>query len=122
MLRRGEMLQVISNLIMNAIYGMPAGGTLSISVTDTEAPSPGVVLIVEDDGVGIAPDILPRVFEAFFTSRSTVGTGIGLFIARQFVEAHGGIIDIQSSSEAESHGTEVRVFLPTFTAYEISAE
>jgi PAS domain S-box-containing protein len=119
-LRRGEMMQVISNLIMNSIYGMPAGGTLSISVSDTEVPSEGVVLTVADDGVGIAPEILPRVFDAFFTTRSTVGTGIGLFIAKQFVEAHGGKISIESSTEAEKHGTTVRAFLPIHTAYEVS--
>jgi PAS domain S-box-containing protein len=119
-LRRGEMMQVISNLIMNSIYGMPAGGTLSVSVSDTDVPSEGVVLTVADDGVGIAPEILPRVFDAFFTTRSTVGTGIGLFIAKQFVEGHGGRIGIESSSEGERHGTIVRVFLPIHTAYEVS--
>jgi signal transduction histidine kinase len=120
MLRRGEMMQVISNLIMNSIYGTPIGGTVSISVSDTEVPSEGVVLTLADDGVGIAPQILPRVFDAFFTTRSTVGTGIGLFIAKQFVEGHGGKISIESSNEAERHGTTVRVFLPLHTAYDVS--
>jgi signal transduction histidine kinase len=120
MLRRGEMMQVISNLVMNSIYGMPVGGTLSISVSDTEVPSEGVVLTIADDGVGIALEILPRVFEAFFTTRSTVGTGIGLFIAKQFVEGHGGKIAIESNSKAEGHGTTVRVFLPVHGAYEVS--
>jgi PAS domain S-box-containing protein len=118
MLRRGEMMQVISNLITNSMYGMPTGGTLSISVSDTEDPTVGVALTVADDGVGIAPEILPRVFEAFFTTRYTVGTGIGLFIAKQLVEGHGGRIDLLSSNEAERHGTTVRVFLPVLTAYE----
>ncbi|HUD15109.1 MAG TPA: PAS domain S-box protein [Terracidiphilus sp.] len=120
MMRRGEMMQVISNLIMNSIYGTPIGGTVSISVSDTEVPSEGVVLTLADDGVGIAPQILPRVFDAFFTTRSTVGTGIGLFIAKQFVEGHGGKISIESSNEAERHGTTVRVFLPLHTAYDVS--
>ena len=121
MLRRGEIMQVISNLIMNSIYGMPAGGTLAISVSDTDLPSAGVTFTVTDNGVGIASEILPRVFEAFFTTRSTVGTGIGLFVARQFVEGHGGAISIESNSDPESHGTTVRVFLPLFTAYETAA-
>jgi len=120
MIRRGEMMQVISNLITNSMYGMPTGGTLSISVSDTETPSEGVVLTVADDGVGIAPEVLPKVFDAFFTTRYTVGTGIGLFIARQFVEGHGGTIRIESSNQAEHHGTVLRVFLPAHTAYEVS--
>ena len=119
MLRRGEMMQVISNLITNSMYGMPTGGTLSISVNDRVDPSEGVVLTIKDDGVGIAPEILPKVFDAFFTTRYTVGTGIGLFIAKQFVEGHGGKVDLESSNQAETHGTTVRVFLPIHTSYEV---
>jgi PAS domain S-box-containing protein len=120
MLRRGEMTQVVSNLVTNSMYAMPTGGALSISVRDTEDPADGVVLTVADDGVGIAPEILPKVFDAFFTTRYTVGTGIGLFIAKQFVEGHGGRIDLESNNEAEGHGTTVQVFLPIHTAYEAS--
>jgi PAS domain S-box-containing protein len=114
-LRRGEMMQVISNLIANAIYAMPKGGTLSLSVSSA---GDGVVLTVEDNGVGIAPTDLPKVFDAFFTARAAVGTGIGLFVAKQFIEGHGGRISIESDSESEKHGTTVRVFLPLHTAYE----
>jgi PAS domain S-box-containing protein len=117
-LRRGEMMQVISNLIVNSIYAMSRGGTLSISVCDAPSPGNGVVLTVEDNGVGIGPKDLPRVFDAFFTTRATVGTGIGLFVAKQFVEGHGGRISIESNSESEKHGTIVRLFLPLHTAYE----
>ena len=112
MLRRGEMMQVISNLISNSIYAMPDGGTLSLSVNDAHSPDDGVVLTIQDDGVGIPAEALPRVFDAFFTSRSTVGTGIGLFIAKQLVEGHGGHIQIESNNDAKNHGTTVRVFLP----------
>jgi PAS domain S-box-containing protein len=110
--RRGEMMQVISNLLSNSIYAMSAGGVLSISVQDVKSPLDGVVLTVQDDGVGIAAHNLPQVFEAFFTTRSTVGTGIGLFVAKQLVEGHGGKIEIESNTSPENHGTTVRVFLP----------
>src|ERR1700761_9146364 len=100
---------------------MAAGGTLSVSVRDTQSPSEGVVLSVADNGIGIAADVLPRVFDAFFTKRPTVGTGIGLFVSRQFVEGHGGQISIESHTEPERHGTVVRVFLPLHTEYEVSA-
>jgi PAS domain S-box-containing protein len=116
-LRRGEMMQVISNLIVNAIYAMPDGGTLSIAVSDTTTPADGVALKIVDDGEGIAPDVLPRVFDAFFTTRATVGTGIGLFIAKNFVEGHGGQINLKSHTQPEKHGTTVCVFLPLHTAY-----
>ena len=117
-LRRGEMMQVISNLIANAIYAIPTGGTLTVSVCDTSSAGDGIVLTVEDDGVGIAAKDLPRVFDAFFTTRTTVGTGIGLFVAKQFVEGHGGRISIESDTGSERHGTIVRVLMPLHTAYE----
>ncbi len=112
MLRRGEMMQVISNLISNSIYAMPAGGILSLSVNDAKRAGDGVMLTIQDDGVGISADSLPKVFDAFFTTRSTVGTGIGLFVTKQLVEGHGGQIEIESTNDAEKHGTIVRVFLP----------
>jgi len=118
LVRRGEMMQVISNLIANSIYAMPAGGVLAISVEDTQEPVDGIGLAVKDDGVGIAAHDLPKVFDAFFTTRTTVGTGIGLFVAKQFVEGHGGRIDIESRNHSEDHGTSVRVFLPISTAYD----
>jgi PAS domain S-box-containing protein len=117
-LRRGEMMQVISNLIANSIHAMPTGGVLSISVEDAKGSPDGIVLTVQDDGVGIAPEHLPKVFDAFFTTRSTVGTGIGLFVAKQFVEGHGGQIEIESRSDPENHGTTIGIFLPRATAFD----
>ena len=116
-LRRGEIMQVISNLIANSIYAMSTGGTLSVSVSDAKGAEDGVVLTIEDNGMGIPSDVLPKVFDAFFTTRTTVGTGIGLFVAKQFVEGHGGRISIESNNGPETHGTTVRVFLPLHTAY-----
>jgi PAS domain S-box-containing protein len=111
-LRRGEMMQVISNLISNSIYAMPAGGILSISVRDALSSPDGIVLAIQDNGVGIEADMLANVFDAFFTTRNTVGTGIGLFVAKQFVEGHGGRIEIESKNDVPESGTIVRVFLP----------
>lgn len=117
-LRRGEMMQVISNLLANSIYAMPSGGHLSVVVEDTDEPICGTVLTISDDGMGIASSDLPKVFEAFFTTRSTVGTGIGLFVAKQFIEGHGGYISITSETDAHRHGTIVRTFVPLHTPYE----
>jgi signal transduction histidine kinase len=117
-LRKGEIMQVISNLIANAIYAMLGGGTLSISAEDVDSPDgSGVVLTVKDSGVGISAEQLPRIFEAFFTTRSTIGTGIGLFVAKQFVEGHGGKISVESSIDPASHGTRMSIFLPLENPY-----
>ncbi len=115
LLRRGEMMQVISNLLANSIYALSAGGTIYIDVRDSETEPQGVALSVRDNVVGIGPKDLPRVFDAFFTTRTTVGTGIGLFIAKQLVEGHGGRITIESSKDEKEHGTKVHVFLPSVT-------
>ncbi len=115
-LRRGEMTQVISNLLSNSIYAMQGGGLLSVSVKDAGTVPDQVVLAIEDNGVGIPTDTLPKVFDAFFTTRNTVGTGIGLFVAKQFVEGHGGRIELESSDDAKNHGTVVRIFLPVSPA------
>ncbi len=119
-LRRGEIMQVISNLIANSIYATPRGGHLSVSVEDVNEPAEGTKLKISDDGSGIAPQDLPKVFEAFFTTRTTVGTGIGLFVAKQFVEGHGGQISITSQKDPVNHGTTVQIFLPLHTPYETS--
>lgn len=111
--RKGEMMQVISNLIANAIYAMPQGGTLSIATEDAvENGTAGTKLTITDTGVGIAEENLDRIFEAFFTTRAAIGTGIGLFVAKQFVEGHQGTITVESSVDAANHGTRFTIFLP----------
>jgi signal transduction histidine kinase len=112
LVRRGEMMQVISNLIANSIYALSAGGTIYIDIKDSAEPL-GVALSARDNGEGIGPEALPRVFDAFFTTRATIGTGIGLFVAKQLVEGHGGRISIESSKDVGEHGTNVHVFLPS---------
>jgi PAS domain S-box-containing protein len=116
LVRRGEMMQVISNLIANSIYALSAGGTIYIEVKDSETEPLGVALSVRDNGEGIGPEALPRVFDAFFTTRATIGTGIGLFVAKQLVEGHGGRISIESSKDVGEHGTNVHVFLPSIAS------
>jgi signal transduction histidine kinase len=108
-------MQVVSNLVANSIYAMPNGGTLGITVQDV---ADGVIVSIRDTGSGIASENLARVFDAFFTTRTSIGTGIGLFVSKQFVEGHGGNITIESSQEKDRHGTLVTVFLPNVTTYE----
>jgi signal transduction histidine kinase len=115
--RKGEIMQVISNLITNAIYAMPNGGILSIVVQHANSPTDGVVLSIEDTGVGISPEQLPHIFDAFYSTRSTIGTGIGLFVAKQFVEGHGGRMAVESDTQPSSHGTRMSIFLPLQTQY-----
>jgi PAS domain S-box-containing protein len=117
-LRRGEMMQVVSNLIANSIYAMSSGGTLYIATEDVVSEE-AVLLTIRDTGSGIAAQNIHKVFDAFFTTRSAIGTGIGLFVAKQFVEGHGGRIELESSDDTEYHGTVVRIYLPILTSYDV---
>ncbi|WP_263418598.1 sensor histidine kinase [Terriglobus albidus] len=117
-LRTGEMMQAISNLIINAIYAMPDGGDLNVTVDDlVQEDGPAVRLSIKDTGCGIPYHDHARIFEPFFTTRHTIGTGIGLFIARQFVEGHGGTIEFETSTDPSEHGTCFSIVLPQQTVY-----
>jgi len=99
---------VFLNLFLNAADAMPGGGRLRIWL---ENPADGgVVAHVADDGPGVSPDVRAQIFEPFFTTRAA-GTGIGLPVARQMIEAHGGRLDFAKRSELET-GAEFVIALP----------
>jgi len=109
---RGQMAQVLRNLIENALKYGKKGGLVTVTV---EATSTGWVLIaVKDEGEGIAPEHLPRLTERFYradTSRSRAagGTGLGLSIVKHIVERHRGRFDITSR---QGFGTTASIMLP----------
>jgi signal transduction histidine kinase len=111
---RVQLQQVILNLAMNAVEAMDAvtdrRRTLRIC-SETHNPA-GVLLTVEDSGIGIAPDDIDRVFDRFFTTKPT-GMGMGLSISRSIVEAHGGRL---TAARAHPHGSVFQVFLPADAA------
>ncbi len=108
----GELKQLISNLISNAADAVSADGTLKIELSCVEnSDSKTIQLRIEDDGPGIAPQHLDRIFEPFFTTKKDVGTGLGLWVAREIAERHGGDIHVQSRTDASSHGTAFTVLL-----------
>ena len=109
---KGRLFQLLDNLVSNAIKFTPEGGRIDISV---EPSAEGAVLEVRDTGVGLGPGEAARVFERFFRSSRAVaqqvpGTGLGLFISRAIVEAHGGTI---SAASSEGSGTTFHIELPT---------
>ena len=114
---RDELFQVFQNLIENAVkYGRPGG---SVAITrSAPAPSPGqpakIVVTIEDDGPGIAPEHLPRLTERFYRvnadqSRKIGGTGLGLAIVKHVLNRHRGELQIES---VVGSGTSVRVTIP----------
>ena len=111
--RSGEIVQVFSNVVTNAIDAMPRGGRLSISIAPTgQLDREGLQTVVSDSGHGIQREHLGRVFEPFFTTKGNLGSGIGLWVARQLIERHGGQISISSSTGPRDSGTVVTIFVP----------
>lgn len=111
----GEIRQVLGNLFSNAIDAMSAHDTLFIGSrpgVDWATGRRGVVLTVADTGAGMAPEILGRVFEAFFTTKGIGGTGLGLWISADIIARHYGRLRVRSSVADRHHGTVLRVFLP----------
>ena len=82
--------QVISNLISNSIKFTNKGGTIFIT-TKREKDNKAIIISIKDTGIGIDPEVMPRLFTRF-ASKSFQGTGLGLYISKSIIEAHGGRI------------------------------
>ena len=101
--------QVLLALMVNAMDAMPQGGNLWVT-TRADVDKSTVQVVVRDDGTGISPEILPRLFEPFLTTKETGrGVGLGLAISRSILERHNGSIDVQSEL---GRGTTFTVTLP----------
>jgi signal transduction histidine kinase len=105
---KGRLTQVISNLLNNAIkFTNQDSGTISIATTiiqqmqDSNDNDKKVLVSIKDDGTGIDPEILPRLFTKFATKSETGGTGLGLFISKSIVEAHGGTIWAENNADGK---------------------
>lgn len=110
-----QIAQVCFNLLRNARDAMPEGGAVTVTL---RKQGPWAVLAIADNGMGIPPEILPRLFEPFVShGRSTTlkpsGTGLGLFVSREIVLAHGGEIAVES---AVARGSTFTVRLPISSA------
>jgi len=110
-----QIQQVLLNLLINARQAMPRGGRLSIRLSH-DAENDMIDLVVRDYGCGIPPEMLPRIFDSFFTTKSGPdasgkgGTGLGLSMCRDIIEAHQGRIRVDSTV---GKGTAFTLKLPT---------
>ncbi len=111
---RGELRQVLSNLLTNAIDASPSGGRLIVRVQPERKGDEvaGMRIEVEDFGAGIQPGDQERIFEPFFTTKSDVGTGLGLWVTKELVEKNGGAISFRSNCHDHASGTCFVVVLP----------
>jgi signal transduction histidine kinase len=113
---RGEMFQVLSNLIGNAMDAMPNGsGSIHVRVSPVTdyRTGPAVRITISDSGSGISRDSLPHIFEPFFTTKESFGTGLGLWVSKGILEKHRGSIAVRSTP---GKGTTFSIVLPTEAA------
>jgi signal transduction histidine kinase len=102
---RDQLVQVVFNLVLNALDATGKGGLIEVTGTRT---TDGVEVAVRDDGTGIDPAHHDRIFRPYFTTKKQ-GTGLGLFVTRKIVGEHGGAVEFESAPGA---GTTFRVRLP----------
>ena len=108
----GKLQQVFTNLLLNARDALPDGGRVKLT---TRAAADGSVSVhVADDGIGIAPENVARIYDPFFTTKGVGrGTGLGLAVSYGIVQEHSGHITVES---APGRGTTFRITLPSANA------
>lgn len=109
-IRRGDLHQVISNLLANAIDASPKNGDIQVRVHKNAEGS--ILIEISDQGPGIPAALASRVFEPFFTTKKDVGTGLGLWVSKRLIEQLGGSLDLESDTSPHAHGTCFRITLP----------
>jgi CheY-like chemotaxis protein len=110
-----ELREAMTNLILNAVDAMPAGGTLSLT---TALENGEIVVTVADSGVGIPEAIRGKIFDPFFTTKGPQGTGLGLSMTYGILSRHGARISVESR---EGQGTVFRLTFPPGEAQDVEA-
>ena len=111
-----QLRQVFSNILRNAVEASFPGGEIRIRISTNYATrNPGdtaLRITVADHGVGIAPENMARIFDAFFTTKDLKGSGVGLWLSASIIQQHGGRLQVRSCTRPESSGTCLSVLLP----------
>lgn len=113
-----ELRQVFSNLVLNAIEAISAPGNIFIRVKQAHDRQgrAGIRVTVADDGCGIPAENMSRLFEPFFSTKDSKGTGLGLWVSQGIVQKHQGKLRLRSRNDEVRHGTCCTVFLPFATS------
>ena len=122
----GELRQVFSNLLRNAMEAIPAGGQITLRIRRSadwkDSSRDGVRLTILDSGIGMTPEIRRNIFEPFFTTKELKGSGLGLWLSIGIISRHRGRISVRSSTRSGSSGTCFSLFLPIKEAIRPQAE
>ena len=111
----GEIRQVLNNLVGNSIDAMPEGGRIfarSRNTRDWRSGRTGIAITVADTGTGLSSKVQSRMYEPFFSTKGSGGSGLGLWICSQLIARNGGTLQVKSSQKAGHSGTVFVLFLP----------
>ena len=111
----GELRQVYSNLLGNSLDAIDEGGTIKLRISagvDSKNGRRCVRVAVADNGKGISASSKKQLLEPFFTTKGSVGTGLGLWVSKQIIDKHCGTIRVRSNTNGARRGTVFSVILP----------
>ncbi len=112
----GEIRQVLSNLLLNSLEALGDQGRVVIRASlsrDPKTASGRIRFTFSDNGSGIDPSALGRIFEVFYTSKGAIGNGLGLWVCEQILRHHNGSLRVRSSTHGPRRGTTFSITLPT---------
>lgn len=112
---QGELRQVVANLLLNSLDAIGQAGRITIRAAASDGfrgQQHSVRITVSDNGPGISDTALPKIFQPFYTTKGSVGNGLGLWASKQIVEKHGGSIQVRSRTSGPRKGTTFSVVLP----------
>ena len=101
----GELRQILSNLIANAIDALPDGGHLIVRVQERRRSQPKLCITIADTGIGMSREESRRIGELFYTTKGESGTGLGMWVSRQLIAKHDGALHAYSSKRSGRSGT-----------------
>jgi two-component system, NtrC family, sensor kinase len=114
----GEVRQVLSNFLKNSLDAIADGGRVTLRATLSPGfrdGRPGIRITIADNGGGVNAGSLPQLFTPFFTTKGSIGNGLGLWVSKQLVEKHSGRIQVRSRVDGPRKGTTFSILLPIST-------
>ena len=111
----GELRQLLANLLANSLDAVGENGIVKLRGSVVRSSTTGshcIRMTVADNGRGIGTDVMGQIFDPFYTTRGSIGTGLGLWVCKQLVEKNGGSIQVHSSTDGKLRGTTFSVVLP----------
>ncbi len=115
----GELRQVFANLLVNSLDAISEKGVIAVRISRCAALNGGgryVRITIADNGTGISEGAQQQVFDALFTTKGAIGTGLGLWVSKQIIDKHGGSIRLRSSTDKHRRGTAFSILLPADSA------